>query len=426
MPPQSNRKNSNGIRYDSHHVRLRTGESKKKGGGYAYRWTDDIGKRHSVYAQTLNDLREKELQVAIDRHDGIKSNVKTVTINDVFDLWRQEKRGIKDSTMKNYIYMYEVFVKPTFGKKQLWEVKKSDVRRFYNRLVDDKVMKISTVDGIHNVLHQVFQIAVDDDMIRGNPADGMMKELKLTRGMDSEKRQALTKEQEKLFFDYLKRTARYRHWYPIFYVMANTGLRVGEITGLRWCDVDMEKGLISVNHTLVYYNHRDNKGCYYSINIPKTKAGEREIPMTESVKQALRMEKEYQELCDLESLSHIDGYRDFVFLNKDGFVLNQSPLNSALKRIIRDCNGEIFDHMGLSDKEPLLLPDFTCHVLRHTFATQMCESGLNIKVVQSVLGHADITTTLDVYVTVTNELKQQQIAAFEAYLETGVKQQSNI
>ena len=66
------------------------------------------------------------------------------------------------------------------------------------------------------------------------------------------------------------------------------------------------------------------------------------------------------------------------------------------------------------------------HVLRHTFATRMCESGLNIKVVQSVLGHADITTTLDVYVTVTNELKQQQIAAFEAYLETGVKQQSNI
>ncbi len=178
--------------------------------------------------------------------------------------------------------------------------------------------------------------------------------------------------------------------------------------------------------TLVYYNHRDNKGCYYSINTPKTKAGEREIPMTEGVKQALRMEKEYQELCDLESLSHIDGYRDFVFLNKDGFVLNQSPLNSALKRIIRDCNGEIFDHMGLSDKEPLLLPDFTCHVLRHTFATRMCESGLNIKVVQSVLGHADITTTLDVYVTVTNELKQQQIAAFEAYLETGVKQQSNI
>ncbi|MFR8259159.1 MAG: tyrosine-type recombinase/integrase, partial [Oscillospiraceae bacterium] len=77
-------------------------------------------------------------------------------------------------------------------------------------------------------------------------------------------------------------------------------------------------------------------------------------------------------------------------------------------------------------REPVLLPDFSAHVLRHTFATRMCESGLNIKVVQSVLGHADITTTLDVYVTVTNELKQQQIAAFEAYLETGVKQQSNI
>ena len=78
--------------------------------------------------------------------------------------------------------------------------------------------------------------------------------------------------------------------YPVFYIMANTGMRVGEITGLRWCDVDMENGIISVNHTLVYYNHRDEKGCYFSINTPKTKAGIREIPMTEGVKQAFLME----------------------------------------------------------------------------------------------------------------------------------------
>ena len=282
------------------------------------------------------------------------------------------------------------------------------------------------MDGIHNVLHQVFQIAVDDDMIRGNPADNMMKELKLSRGTDSEKRSALTMEQEKLFFDYLKRTPRYEHWYPVFYVMANTGMRVGEITGLRWCDIDMEKGLISVNHTLVYYNHRDGNGCYYSINTPKTKAGEREIPMTEGVKKALAMEREYQELCGITSKSHIDGYRDFVFLNKDGEVMNQGALNKAIKRIMRDCNSEILDNTINLKSDLVLLPDFSCHVLRHTFATRMCESGLNIKVVQSVLGHADITTTLDIYVTVTNELKKQEISAFEAYLETGIKQQSNI
>ena len=105
-----------------------------------------------LFTEAVHDLRDKEDEVAVDRHDGIKSNIKTVTVNEMFDLWCQLKRGIKDSTMKNYVYMYELFVKPTFGKKKLWTVKKSDVRRFYNQLIDDKVMKISTVDGVHNVL----------------------------------------------------------------------------------------------------------------------------------------------------------------------------------------------------------------------------------------------------------------------------------
>ena len=106
--------------------------------------------------------------------------------------------------------------------------------------------------------------------------------------------------------------------------------------------------------------------------------------------------------------------------------MNQGALNKAIKRIMRDCNSEILDNTINLKSDLVLLPDFSCHVLRHTFATRMCESGLNIKVVQSVLGHADITTTLDIYVTVTNELKKQEISAFEAYLETGIKQQSNI
>lgn len=424
MPPK-NENLPRGVRYDSRHVRLRTGESERKQGGYTYRWTDDIGKRHAVYASTLNDLRELEDQVAVDRHDGIKTNVKTVSVNDMYELWCQLKRGVKDSTMKNYMYMYDMFVKPNFGKKKLAMVKKSDVRRFYNQLIDDKIMKLSTVDGIHNVLHQVFQIAVDDDMIRGNPCDNMMRELKLAHGFDSEKREALTMEQEKLFFDYIQKNPRYNHWYPIFFVMANTGMRVGEITGLRWCDIDMEKGIINVNHTLVYYNHRDEKGCYYTINTPKTKAGCRDIPMTEGVKEALNMELEYQQLCGIESKSHIDGYSGFVFVNRFGEVLNQGALNKSIKRIMRDCNFEVLEREG-ADKDPVLLPDFSCHVLRHTFATRMCESGLNIKVVQSVLGHADVTTTLDIYVSVTNELKKQEISAFEAYINTGVKQNANV
>ncbi len=316
MQFQKKEKRQTTVRFDSHHVRLRTGEVQRKTGSYMYRWTDKLGKRNTIYAATLEDLREQEEQILVDQHDGIKANIKNVTVNDVYELWCQLKRGIKDSTMKNYIYMYELFVKPTFGKKKLVQVKKSDVRRFYNQLIDDKVLKPSTVDVIHNIVHQVFQIAVDDDMIRSNPAANMLREIKMVHGSEIEKRKALTLEQEELFLGYLARTPKYQHWYPVFYIMANTGMRVGEITGLRWCDVDMENGIISVNHTLVYYNHRDEKGCYFSINTPKTKAGIREIPMTKGVKQAFLMEKEFQEECGMKSVNHIEEHEDKIKLCK--------------------------------------------------------------------------------------------------------------
>ena len=417
MAKRTAKKTANsGVRFDDKRTRLKTGEIQRKNGTYEYRWTTRDGKRHSVYAPTLDKLREYEEQVIVDRHDGIKTDVKALSVNDVFDLWCNLKRGVKDSTMKNYIYMYEMFVRPTFGKKRLVTVKKSDVRGFYNRLADEKILKISTIDGIHNVLHQVFQVAVDDDYIRNNPTDNMLKELKQAHCMDSEKRKALTMEEEKIFLEYLMQKPKYRHWYPVFYIMANTGMRVGEITGLRWRDIDFDEGLISVNHTLVYYNHRDEHGCYYSINTPKTKAGERTIPMTDQVKNAFQMGREYQEEVGISSIDRIDGYDDFVFVNRFGMVQSQSTLNTAIKRIMRDCNGEILDN-AVPGKEPTLLPDFSCHSLRHTFATRLCESGTNIKVIQDVLGHADVSTTMNIYVDVTNELKKNELKSFSAYME---------
>lgn len=402
-------------RFDNRHVRLKTGESQLENGSYVFRWTDKIGKRRAAYAPTLDQLREKEEQILVDQHDGIRADKKSMTVNDLFDLWKDLKRGLKDSTYQNYVYMYDLFVRPTFGKNRLSTVKKSDVRKFYNRLVDDKILKIATVDIIHNVLHQTFQVAVDDGFIRQNPTDNMMRELKLAHGNDGEKRQALTIPQQKLFIDFMLRTPRYRHWYPIFFIMMNTGMRVGEITGLRWRDIDLEKGTISVNHTLVYYNHRDEKGCYFSINTPKTKAGTRIIPMTEEVKKAFLMEKEYQKEAGIESVGRVEGYDDFIFVNQYGNVQHQGTLNKALQRIMRDCNGEVLDN-ALEGETPVLLPHFSCHILRHTFATRLCESGINLKFVQSILGHVDITTTMNIYVSVTAETQLKEINAFEDYL----------
>ena len=121
--------------------------------------------------------------------------------------------------------------------------------------------------------------------------------------------------------------------------MANTGMRVGELTGLRWCDVDFENGFIDINHTLVYFNYKDNDtgtACHYAINTPKTENGVRKIVMTQAVKDAFKMQRDYLELLDIKSIDNIDGYNDFIFLNSKGHVCNQNILNANIHRVVKN------------------------------------------------------------------------------------------
>ncbi|MCI5613227.1 MAG: site-specific integrase, partial [Agathobacter sp.] len=402
-------------RKDKDRIVLRKGESQRKDGNYDYRWTTRDGKRHSVYAKTLEELRAKEEEILRDKCDGIKTEARYVTINDVFEVWKQLKRGLKDNTFQNYKYMYEQFVKPDFGNTRVSQLKKSDVKRFYNMLADERALKVSTIDSIHTVLHQVLDMAVDDAYLRNNPSDNVLKELKQAHNFDTEKRKALTVAEQELFLDFLRRNHQYNHWYPIFAVMVGTGLRVGEVTGLRWCDIDLKENLIDVNHTLVYYNHAEN-GCYFSINTPKTKAGVRNVPMLEFVKQAFIEERKYQIANGIRCSVKIDGYTDFIFVNRFGAAQHQGTLNKALRRIIRDCNDEVLER---KEENPVLLPRFSCHSLRHTFTTRMCEAGVNIKVIQDALGHSDISTTLNIYADVTKELKKKEFEGLEAVFKSG-------
>ena len=220
-------------RLDNKRKVLRKGESQRADGTYDYRWTSRNGKRHSVYAKTLDELRMKEEQIMRDTSDGIKVEAQNVTLNDVYELWCDLKRGLKYNTFQNYKYMYEQFVQPDFGKNRISKLKKSDVKRFYNLLADERGLKISTIDNIHTVLHQVLDMAVDDDYIRNNPSSNVLKELKQAHNFDTEKRKALTVEEQKLFLTFLRDNRQYNHWYPIFTLMIGSGLRVGEATGLR-------------------------------------------------------------------------------------------------------------------------------------------------------------------------------------------------
>lgn len=405
-------------RFDKRHRLLRTGEIQREDGYYVYRWTTRNGKRHSVTASTLEELREKEDAIARDKHDGIRAEAQNVTVNDIFELWCNMKRGLKDNTFQNYCYMYNTFVRDELGKLRIQTLKKSDIKRFYNLLVEQRNLKIATVDNIHTVLHQVLTVAVEDGYIRMNVSDNVLKELKQSHNMDMDRRRALTIPEQELFLQYLRcERNQYHHWYTIFAVMVGTGMRVGEVTGLRWCDIDLEEGLIDVNHTLVYYNHAKN-GCYFNIHTPKTSAGNRKIPMLEYVREAFEEEMRYQRENRIQCKAVIDGYTDFIFVNRFGNTQHQGTLNKALRRIIRDCNDEQLDRKGAS---AVLLPRFSCHSLRHTFTTRLVEEGVNIKVVQDVLGHKDVETTLNIYADVTKELKQKEFADLQKKMNMALK-----
>lgn len=401
-------------RKDSKGRVLKENELQRKDGTYQYRWRTSDHRRHSIYAPTLEELREKEQTILKDKSDGIRTDAQKVTLNDVYDLWVQLKKGLKDNTFQNYKYMYEQFVRDDLGQHKIVTLKRSDIRRFYNYLIDERCLKVATVDNIHTVLHQVLDIAVEDCYLRNNISDNALKELKQARNLFTEKRKALTVQEQEIFLDFLKKSNMYRHWYPIFALMVGTGLRVGEAVGLRWDDVDFDNNTISVNHTLIYYNHAKG-GCYFGINTPKTRAGERTIPMIESVREAILQEKEYQKEAGIKCTARVDGFTDFIFVNRFGNTQHQGTLNKALRRIIRDCNQEILDKTKDKDNV-ILLPNFSCHTLRHTFTTRLCESGINIKVIQSVLGHADVSTTLDIYADVTKELKNAEMQTFDDFM----------
>lgn len=404
-------------RKDTNRIVLKKGECQRKNGTYSYRWTDQKGKRHEVYAKSLDDLRAKEKSITKDSIEGLKDEARYIIVNEMYNLWEQLKKGIKNNTFENYKYMYNTFVRPTFGKKRISTLKKSDVKKFYNYLADDRGLQASTIDSIHTVLHQVLDMAVDDNYIRNNPSNNVLRELKQSHIFKTEKKRGLTFDEQELLLNFLRNNHTYAHWYPIFAVMIGTGMRVGEVTGLRWSDIDLENGVIDINHTLVYYCHRHDEaknGSYFNVHTPKTIASNRKIPMVNFVKEAFLIEKATQKELGIKCTSVIDGYSDFIFVNRYGRAQHLGNLNKAIQRIIRDCNDEIL----LDDENAeVLLPHFTCHSLRHTFTTRMCEAGINIKVMQDTLGHKDISTTMNIYADATKDLKQKEFNTLDLYFK---------
>ena len=277
--------------------------------------------------------------------------------------------------------------------------------------MNEKGFKPATVDNVHTLLHPAFQMAVRDGYIRVNPAAGVMGEIKKSHVWVKEKRRSLTIAEQKAFMNYLFENHEYQGWKPIITVLIGTGMRIGECLGLRWEDLDFENRTISINHSFV---HRKVTGSEESlhINTPKTQAGNRMIPMIEQVYEAFLEEYQIQQITGF-CIQEIEGYSGFVFTSSNGNVTLPEEVNRAIHAIVADYNKEESAKAKEERREPLLLPDFSAHHLRHTFCTRLCENESNLKVIQSVMGHKDIQTTMDIYADCTDDKKKEVIKTIE-------------
>ena len=395
---------------------LRTGEAQRKDGRYMFRWTVD-GKEKCTYALTLAELREKESAIQRDIEDGVDGQkANNITLNDMFDKYMAGKTELKQSTRTNYSYMFNNYVRDTFGKRKIGKIKFSDVKSFYNALIKEKNFKPNSMEIINTILHPVFTLAVRDGYIRNNPSDGAMAEIKKSHNWEKPKRHALTIEEQEAFINYLANSEMYNHWLPIFTVLLGTGCRIGEIIGLRWCDCDFDNNIISVNHNLIY-RQQDNGKCEMHITTPKTKAGVRTIPMLREVRKALMQERKQQMVQNGFNTCEIDGYKGFVFTNRFGYVHNPMTLNRAIVRIYTAYNEEESQRAKAEHREPLLIRHFSVHNLRHTFCTRFCENEQNLKVIQDIMGHSDISTTMNIYAEATENKKKESFENLEGKIK---------
>lgn len=394
---------------------LKEGESFRTDGRYQYRYNLGDGKRHTIYANSLTELREKEKEIQSKLLNNIKTAACNVTLNELFELYMSGKTELKQSSRGSYFAVYKKHIRNEIGDRKIVSIKYSDIKRYYTSLIVEKNLKPKSVEMVNIILHPVFTLAVRDGYISTNPTDGAMSDIKKAHGHGQEKRHALTIPEQSAFMSFVSKSNMFKNWLNLFIVFLGTGCRVGELVGLRWEDCDFVDGTISINHNMIY-RQQDNDKCEFHVTTPKSNAGIRIIPMLNEVKTALLNERKKQLEMGLGSPT-IDGYSGFVFTNREGYIHNPRTINVSIRRIINICNLEEQKRADTEKREPLVIRHFSVHNLRHTFCTRLCENESNLKVIQEIMGHSDIGTTMNIYAEATADKKKEVFLHLEGKIK---------
>lgn len=414
------------VRRDSKNRKLNKGEYQKSDGRYTYRYLDKSGQERWVYSWTLTAtdrapegkentkcLRDLEYDILRSVMDGVDSyDAERMTLNDCFENYMELKTRLKDTTRTHYRYNWGKFIADSIGRKALSDVRYSDIVRFLNQAIDQKGMKPNSVKQLYNLIHPVLALAVKDELIRKNPSDGALEDVMEKRKDRQEKRHALTEEQQEAFLSYIRGIPKYRRWYRLFIFLLGTGCRIGEARGLTWSDCDFENRLIYINRQVLYYRGEHDSVYCEHVSDPKSTSGIRVIPMFQIVQDVLLEEQACQVEAGWQEKT-IGGISGFIFRTRSGGCIDCRNVDGAIYRLIRNYNEQEMKKAQSEGRDAVLLPKFSVHNLRHTFCTRMCENETNLKVIQEIMGHADISTTMNIYNEATIKTKVQSFEHLE-------------
>ncbi|ALC83929.1 MULTISPECIES: site-specific integrase [Bacillus] len=365
--------------------------------GYTYSFTIELGrdpitkKRKQITRRGFATKREAE-KVANEIENQINKDTYIVdskmTLKEYLNKWLDlaAKRKVRDTTFTNYKRAIDYRVIPVLGHFQLSELKSTHYEQFINSLLQDGLSD-RYIEYIYTVLYGALEKAVDWELIIKNP----LKKVDIPRGR---RRKTITWSREELnrFLGHAKFGDI--TYYMAFKLDAYTGLRRGELLGLKWSDVDFSENRINVSRSLIY----DKQG--FRFGPVKTEKSERSVKVDKKVMEELRSYKAKQSELKIAIRSEYDD-QNLIFARKDGPPIYFRTFTTIFNRIIKEAN----------------VPKIRVHDIRHTHATLMLEAGASLKDVQERLGHTSIQMTGDIYAHVTPVMQEKSSQAFSDYLE---------
>lgn len=373
-------------------------------------------KRKTVSGKTRQEVAEKITKIARELQTGTYTDSDKITLGEWLDLWVEtySKPTVRPSTYDSYKQLIRTHLKPNLGNIPLQKLQPHHIQRFYNDrlktkrtprtmpkdekkrkeiMADMPTLSTSTIRHMHVVLRQALEQAVKERRILVNPAKAT-KPPKVTRPEAS----YLNAEQVAKFLE----VASKDKWYSAFLVTLGTGLRLGELCALKWENVDLKKGVIHVKESVHRVSNDNPAGPKTKLIVqpPKTEKAKRIVPLPVNVLQELKRIKRKQAELKLK-LGQVYNDQDYVFCWEDGRIIDPGYLSKHFKKIISQCGYE----------------GVTFHSLRHSYASALLAMGEHPKVVQELLGHAQISMTLDTYSHVAPEIKERAAAKIDDFLK---------